>query len=500
MSFSSRSVCTQCQHEYEPGTFVTACTRCGGVIHIQYDLQQAKEVVNVRELQKRPPGVWKYFEILPLRENRNIVTLGEGGTYLHKCHRLAKDVGIDSLYLKDETKNPTGAFIDRGTTVEISAAKEYKIKSICCGSTGNLAASVVAYAARADLRSRVFINQGDIGDISKFYQILAHADDIEIVKSHDEVVASLAREAKKSHCVTSRNPHFLEGEKTTVFEICEQLNWTTPDWLIVPMGNGGHISMMWKGLDELKHLDFIPDTHAKLVGAQAKGCAPIVDAFTRGVREVVPSKNTSTIAYDIAMMNPSSGQIALAAIRESGGEALAVSDREILESVRSLAKLEGVFAEPSSATTISAVKEMVKRGVINRTDTVVCTITGMGLKYPKTARSFAKGKGKLERLLNRVEDHRVTTELGQTKMNILTILSEKELYGYAIWKTLGEDYGLRISIPSVYQHLNELLAGGLIVITRSEETLKKTQRKYYALSERGEWILKQLRNIADSRK
>jgi threonine synthase len=496
MSFPIRSVCTQCQREYEPETFVMACTNCGGVIHIQYDLQQAKESLSVRKLQKRPPGVWKYFEILPLREHRNIVTLGEGGTYLHKCNRLAKEVGIDNLYLKDETKNPTGAFIDRGTTVEISAAKEHKIKSICCGSTGNLAASVVAYAARADLKSRVFINQEDIVDIGKFYQILAHADDIEIAKNHDEVVSATAQEARRSHCVTGRNPHFLEGEKTTVFEICEQLEWTTPDWLVVPMGNGGHISMTWKGLNELKQLDFISDIHTKLIGAQAKGCAPIVEAFERRGKVIIPSKTTSTIAYDIGMKNPSSGHTALAAIRDSEGKALAVSDREILEAVRSLAKLEGVFAEPSSATTISALKELVRRGIIDRTDTVVCTITGMGLKYPETARSFAKGKGKLEHLLNRIEGRRVTTELGQTKVRILNILSEGELYGYAIWKMLGERHGLHISIPSVYQHLTELMAAGLIVSTRSEETLKRTHRKYFALSERGRWILKQLTSMA----
>jgi threonine synthase len=496
MSLQSKFICTHCHREYESDTFVAACTNCGGVIHIQYDLQQAKDELSIRKLQKRPPGVWKYLEILPLEDHRNIVTLGEGGTYLHTCDRLAKEVGISNLCLKDETKNPTGAFIDRGTTVEISAVKEHRIKSVCCGSTGNLAASVVAYTARAGLKSKVFINQEDVVDIVKFYQILAHADDIEIAKSQDEVLSSTAQEAKKSHCVTGRNPHFLEGEKTTVFEICEQLEWSTPDWLVVPMGNGGHMSMTWKGLNELKQLDFIPELRARLVGAQAKGCAPIVEAFLRRAREISPCKTASTIAYDIGMKNPSSGHTALRAIQDSKGEALAVSDREILDSVRSLAKLEGVFAEPSSATTIAALKKLVERGAVDRSDIVVCTITGMGLKYPETARSFAKGQGKLEHLLSRVEGRRVTTELGQTKVRILKILSERELYGYGIWKLLSENYTLRISTASVYQHLAELTTSGLIVSTRSEETLKRTHRKYYALSERGKWILKQLQNIA----
>lgn len=497
MFLQSNFECTQCGHIYEPEAFITTCTSCGGILHIRYDLQQAKEYLNVRKLKKRPPGVWKYFEILPIKEHRNIVTLGEGGTYLHKCNRLAKEIGVVNLYLKDETKNPTGAFIDRGTTVEISAAKEHGVKSICCGSTGNLAASVVAYAARADLESRVFIEQEGVVDIGKLYQILAHADDIEIVKSHEEGESRIAQEARESHCVNGCSPYFLEGEKTTVFEICEQLDWETPDWAVIPMGNGGHISMTWKGLNELGQLDLISEVRTKLVGAQAKGCAPIVEAFQRGDREIVAAKRTSSIAYDIGMKNPLSGHTSLAAIRSSGGEALAVSDKQILEDVRSLAKLEGVFAEPSSATTISALKELVRSGIVDRSDTVVCTITGMGLKYPETARSFAKGQDKLEHLLSRVEGRRITTELGQTKIQILNILSEGELYGYAIWKALGENYELHISIPSVYQHLTELMTGGLILSTHSEETLKRTHRKYYALTERGKWTLEQLKSIGN---
>ncbi len=425
-----------------------------------------------------------------------MVSLGEGGTHLHKCDRLAKDIGVVDLYLKDETTNPTGAFIDRGTAVEVSVAKEHRVRSICCGSTGNLAASLVAYAARAGIQCKVFVGQKAVVDIGKLYQILAYGDDVEIVKDYDEALARAHQEAGRSHFVTGHNPHFLEGEKTTVFEICEQLEWSTPDWIVVPMGNGGHISMTWKGLTELEQLNLIPDRDVKLVGTQASGCAPIVDAFERGSREIIPSKVSSTVAFDIGMKNPSSGHTALSAIERSGGVAVAVSDREIFEAVRFLAKLEGVFAEPASATTIAVLRSLVGQGTIDRSDTVVCAITGMGLKYPETARSFARGKGDLEHLLSRVEGRRFTTELGQTKIHILNILSADELYGYAIWKTLGDEYGIHIRIPSVYQHLSELTSSGLIVATRSEETLKRTHRKYYALSERGRWILKQLESLA----
>jgi threonine synthase len=424
-----------------------------------------------------------------------MVSLGEGGTYLHKCEGLAKDLGTDSLYLKDETTNPTGAFIDRGTAVEVSAAREYGFMSVCCGSTGNLAASLVAYAARAGLESKVFIGQRGNVDIGKFYQILAYAADVEIVKDHEEALAMARKESRRSHFITSSNPHFMEGEKTTVYETCEQLDWTAPDWIIAPMGNGGHVSMIWRGLRELEHIGLIDASHTKIVGAQASGCAPIVEAFRKGVRSITPPSSASTVAFDICVKNPVCGRTALMAIEESGGLAISSSDKEILEAVRQLARREGVFAEPASATTIAALQKLVHSGKIEHSDWVVCVITGMGLKYPEIARTLVKGKGALEQLLSRVEKRRVTTRLGQTKIRILQILSKSESYGYGMWKALMDEYGMNLKIPSIYQHLSELTSIGLITSTRVEKTFENRQRSYYAITEKGKWTLNQVRKL-----
>ncbi|MHA2431827.1 MAG: threonine synthase [Candidatus Thorarchaeota archaeon] len=495
MSFQSSLKCTRCGEEYEPQAHITTCTECDGVLHALYDLDSMRDILSPRKLERRGPGVWRYSELLPIREQKNMVSLGEGGTYLHKCDRLAKETGLRNLYLKDETTNPTGAFIDRGTAVEISAAKERGLRSVCCGSSGNLAASFVAYAARAGLNSKVFIGQRGTVDVGKFYQILAYAADVEIVKNHEEALARAQREGRRNHCVMGHNPHFLEGEKTTVYETCEQLEWAAPDCIVVPMGNGGHISMIWKGLTELEQVGLISQSTARLVGAQADGCSPIVDAFQRGDRNIIPAKMGSTVAFDIGVKSPSSGHNALNAIEMSKGTAQAVSDREILEAVRFLAKLEGVFAEPSSATTIAVLKKLVESGSVDRSDIVVCMITGMGLKYPEIARTFVKGRGELEHLLSRVEGRKFTTKLGETKVYILRILSKAESYGYGIWKALKNDFGIALKIPSVYQHLTELTGSGLVIRTRTEQTHEKRQRNYYALTEEGKWTLTQLEKL-----
>ncbi|TFG07214.1 threonine synthase [Candidatus Thorarchaeota archaeon] len=495
MSLLTGFKCTVCGLDYDSEIHLSSCIECGGTLEVVYDLERAKDVLTSKKLEARKPGVWQYFELLPIQSEVSIVSLGEGGTYLQKCDGLARDLELDELFLKDETTNPTGAFIDRGTAVEISAAKEYGIESVCCGSTGNLAASLVAYAARAGLESKVFIGQKGNVDIGKFYQILAYAADVEIVKDHDEALARARQESKGRHCVTSSNPHFMEGEKTTVYEICEQLGWTSPDWIIAPMGNGGHISMIWKGLAELQSIGMIDTVHTRIVGAQASGCAPIVEAFERGEVTVSPSISESTIAYDISVKSPLCGHTALRAITESNGLAISVSDKEILDAVKQLARREGVFAEPASATTIAALKKLVLSGKIGHDQSVVCAITGMGLKYPDIARTFVKGRAELERLLSRVEGRRVTTKLGQTKMRILEVLSKGESYGYGIWKELIDEYGMRIKIPSVYQHLSELTSSGLIKGTRIEQTYQRRQRSYYALTEKGLWTLKQLEKL-----
>lgn len=469
------------------------CPQCKGVFEVIYDFKTIRNQIDVSTVSRKEPGVWKYFELLPVRDRRHIISLGEGGTFLQKCDRLAQELGLRQLYLKDETTNPTGAFIDRGTSVEISKAKELGFKSVSCGSSGNLAASVVAYAARAGLKSQVFVPQRV--DIGKLYQIIAYQPHLEIVKNREEGEARMLEESHSAHTILGHSPYFLEGVKTTGYEICEQLDWNSPDWIIVSMGNGGHISMIWKAINELQLLGWMETQPPKLIGVQAKGCAPIVRAFQRGKKSVEPSTKATTIAIDIGMKNPSCGKLALDAIRESKGFTVSVSDGAILDAVSSLASLEGVFAEPASAATIAALHQIIREGTIDTGDKIICVITGMGLKYPEIAQSIAKGHNTIEHLLGRVEKRKYTTKLGDTKFRILKILQRNESYGYAIWKALIAETGIKVSIASIYQHLNELKHAGLITRTQSVQTFRKSLRHYYDLTDKGKWTLARMEEL-----
>lgn len=496
MSFLKDFRCSSCGHRHSPDGYYVVCSRCGGILHAEYDLDRAQGEISRAELADRRGGLWKYHEVLPILAPDEHVSLGEGNTFLQRGGRLAEQLGMKNLYLKDETRNPTGSFLDRGISVEITKAKHIGRTGVSCGSTGNLAASLVAYAARAGMESRVFIAQRGSVDIGKFHQILAYGAEVEIVANHRNAMEKAAGLSHELHNIVPYTPFFLEGIKTTAIEVVGQLDWKTPDWMILPMGNGGHLSMSWRGLQEMEQLGLIDEVTTRLVGVQAAGCAPIVEAFESGSKRVESVEVQSTVALDIGVEDPSCGGFALESLRASAGEAVAVTDDEILEGVRQLASREGVFAEPAAATTIAALERLLREGIIHHDDSVVCVITGSGLKYPDITRALVKGRGRLEHLLSRIEGRGYTTEIGQTKQYILKILSEGESYGYDIWKTLAERFGVKIKVPSVYQHLSELRGSGLIVETHSKLSAERRRRNYYDLSDRGKWTLNQLEKMA----
>jgi threonine synthase len=492
-NYVSKFKCTICGTEYDFEDNPRICLKCNGVLNIEYDLEELNQSLKRSHLKGRLPGVWKYFELLPLSNRNNIISLGEGGTFLHKCERLGENLGLNNVFIKDETSNPTGAFIDRGTTVEISKVRETGINSVYCATTGNMAASLVAYAARAGLNCRVILPRRI--DIGKFYQIVAYGTEIEFVKNQEEALLKGLASQQSGHFVMPNNPFFLEGIKTTGYEIPEQLEWQLPDYIIVPMGNGCHISMIWKAINELYNMGFLRDKRVKLIGTQESSCAPIVRMLKTDKQKIRSVKKILPIATDIAVQKPSCSHTAIKAIKESSGTAVDVSEKEILEAVRILAKLVGIFAEPASATTIAALKKLLEDGQIDRSNRIVCIITGMGLKYPEVTRDLAKGDKKIEKMLNKIERRKYTTKLGETKKLILQILSKDESFGYGICKILDDEFNIKIKIPSVYQHLNELTKSGLIIRSRSEQVFGKPERNYYKLTERGKIILKQLRKL-----
>jgi threonine synthase len=486
MSLLSSFQCQYCRTKFSVDTILDTCPSCGGAVYAIYDYEEARGIRR-DDIARRVPGLWKYFELLPIREKKVIVSLGEGGTHLHDCQRLAAQLGVRKLYIKDETTNPTGSFIDRGTTVAVSRALELRCKALRCGTTGNLGASVAAYAAKAGLSCKIYL--APRLDLGKLYQIIAYGADLEPVRSFDEAVTNANAQRDGSYVISPGNPYFLEGEKTTGYEIAEQLGWELPDRIIVPMGNGGHLSMIWKGLNEMVEIGFLDENKVMMTGIQAQSAAPIARAFASEAEEVRPIRTTHSIVPDLGIRNPIQGELALQAIRKSGGYALSVPDRDMFWASAYLARVEGIFAEPAAASTIAGLKVLVSSGQIDRSERIVCVITGAGLKDPSVAKKFAQRAKHMENLVRRIEKRRPAT-IGKTKINILRAILNHDAYGYEIWKQLRNRFGTRIDISSVYQHLLELETAGLIRRTKRDKGATGRERHYYAMTDRGRAILK----------
>ncbi len=460
---------------------------------MDYDYESIQNQMSQEELNTRPPGVWKWHELLPLSKPLTVISLGEGGTYLHKAQRVAEKIGLKKLWIKDETTNPTGSFIDRGVTVEVSKARELGFRGIACGTTGNLGASLAAYTAKAGMRCKVFLSPRI--DDGKLYQIITYGAETEPTRTYEETLARAAELEGRYYVSSAGDPFLLEGLKTTGYEICEQVTWSTPRNIIVPMGDGGHLSMIWRGINELLKIGLLRKAGTRMIGVQAEGSSPIVKAFQDGEMPLKPVEGSRTIATDIAMMKPIHANLALRSITESKGLATTVSDSEMLNAASLLAKTEGLFAEPASASTIASLSNLLENGEIDRDEECICVLTGAGLKDPASARKLIERRKNSERLLKRVGDRTIVTGITGTKLHILEILSKNEYYGYELRKKLRTLNEVQISLPTTYQHLNELETMKLIEPVRTRESGKR-ERNYYTLSERGKIILKRSTSVS----
>ncbi len=365
------------------------CEKCGGLLEVRFELTRKKIPWKNRQL-----SVWRYRELLPVDSDRSITTLNEGGTGLHCCPRMGRKLGLRKLYVKNEGENPTGSFKDRGMTVAISKARELGKKRVICASTGNTSASLSAYAARAGMECIVFIPQGKIA-AGKMLQVLMHGAKIVQVKGNFdqafEAVVRLAQRRKELYLMNSLNPFRLEGQKTLAFEVVDQLDGMPPDITVFPVGNGGNISAAWKGFNEFQELGIVKD-RPRMIGIQAEKAAPISKAFKQGRSRIRPVTNPQTVATAIRIGSPVNAPKVLKALRESEGLAETVTDSEILEAQRELARLEGIFVEPASAASVAGLKKLVGAGKIDRSDLVVCVTTGHGLKDPSIAERLPKSQ------------------------------------------------------------------------------------------------------------
>ncbi len=433
------------------------CGKCGSTVEFVIDLPKADET-KFFETQ----GFWRYKQVLP--QVKHIISLGEGATPLHKAERLSKTIGIKNIFLKDETRNPTNSYRDRAATLLTSNAIDQNFNALVCASNGNMGASIAAYAAKAGLICHVLVPK--VVDVGKLAQMIAYDAVIEesgtIVDDSIRKAADIAKETHWYQATAELNPLVIEAQKTISYEINEQI--TVPDWIIVPMGSGGTIYSLWKGYKELKTMGLTKKL-PKMIGVQTEGCSPIINQL----KEKTSSKacNLQTRALAILVGNPLQSSIAIKAINQSKGLALTVSDSEILAAELQLAKLEGVFAEPASSATVSALDKL-KNNQIDEDSTVVCLITGSGLKATDVLQALTKKQK--------------TAGLGlslTTKQKILKVLSERDSYGYDLWKQLGQI----MTRAAIYQHLNELSEKGIIV------SYEKDGKKFFRITERGKKAL-----------
>ncbi len=372
--------CVSCGEEYDNDEVIYTCDKCGSVLEIApLDVDITKDIFECRK-----DTLWKYKELIPVDATKK-VTLGEGGTPFVKCDKIGDELDVD-LYVKVEGSNPTGSFKDRGMTVGVTKAVELGVDTVGCASTGNTSASLSAYAARAGLRCIVFLPSGKVA-LGKLAQAMFHgAEVISIDGNFDEALEAMTALAaeKYLYLLNSINPYRLEGQKTIGYEIIQSLGWESPDRIILPVGNAGNISAIWKGVSEFYDLGFM-DSKPMMTGIQAEGACPITQAFRKGTKEVVPFENPETVATAIRIGAPVSYIKAMNAIYDSDGYSETVTDEEILSAQKYLARKEGIGVEPASAASIAGLIKLREEGVIDKGERVACVVTGHLLKDPNTA-------------------------------------------------------------------------------------------------------------------
>jgi threonine synthase len=375
--------CSFCHREYEARRLHNVCAECGKPLLVRYDLKRISKFLTRQALYARRSDLWRYREMLPVRREDNIVTLGEGWTPLIHAKRLGAALGVSGLFVKDESLNPTQSFKARGMSVAVSMAKELGAKKLAAPSAGNAAGALAAYCAHAGLSAYLFMPR----DTPR-----ANVIESEVAGAHvtlmDGLITDCAAEVARRkesegwfEVSTLKEPYRLEGKKTLGYEIAEQSAWTLPDVIVYPTGGGTGLVGMWKAFDELQQLGWISEQRPRMISVQAAGCAPIVRAFEAGARFAEEFEGAATVASGLRVPKAIGDFLILDAIRESGGTAIAVTDEELIEGARELARTEGIFAAPEGGACVPALRKLLARGDVKPDERVVLFNTGSGIKY-----------------------------------------------------------------------------------------------------------------------
>ena len=380
MGYVSGLKCRECGREY-PVDPIYVCEFCFGPLEVVYDYKKIKKVLTKKNIKSRGENLWRYKELLPI-DGEPLVGLDTGFTPLIKADNLAKELGVSELYVKDDTvAHPTLSFKDRVVAVALTKAKEFGFDTVACASTGNLAHSVSAHGAKAGFKRFVFIPANL--EASKIVASLVYEPNLVAVDgNYDEVnrlCSEIANKYKWAFVNINIRPFYAEGSKTQGFEIIEQLDWKAPDNVVVPCASGSLLTKVWKSFKEFKKIGILKKLDTKVFAAQATGCSPIVAAIKQGTDVIRPVK-PDTIAKSLAIGNPADGFYARQVVKETRGYGEDVSDREIIDGIKLLAKTEGIFAETAGGVTVACTKKLIESGKIGRDETTVICITGNGLK------------------------------------------------------------------------------------------------------------------------
>ena len=378
--------CTGCDAEY-PAEALHVCDRCFAPLEVAYDMEAAAASLTRQSVAAGPNSLWRYSSLLPA-DPLGRVDLGAGFTPLIRADRLAAELGLGELWLKNDTMNPTGSFKDRVVSVALTKARELGFKVAACSSTGNLANAVAAHAARAGMRAVVFIPH-DLEPVKIAATAIYGATVVRLDGTYDDAArlcSELIEELDDWAFVNNNlRTYYSEGSKTLAFEIAEQLDWSVPDHVVVPVASGSQLTKIHKGFKELAAVDLLDEGSVpRLSGAQPAGCNPVAAAFGAAADNCTPVRRPDTIAKSLAICNPTDGDRVLASVRTTGGAVGDVSDAEILEGIQLLARTEGVFAETAGGVTIGVLAKLAAQGLVRRDERVVAIISGNGLKTVET--------------------------------------------------------------------------------------------------------------------
>ena len=383
-SYLTHLECTACGQRHDADVLQNLCRDCGKVLYARYDLSAAANAVSPADIASRQQTMWRYREVLPVRDDAFEVSLGEGGTPLLRAERLGAALGCTDLYIKEEGVNPTGSFKARGMAAAVSRAKELGAERLVVPSAGNAAGAMAAYAARAGMPAYLFMP--NTTPQSNILESRIAGAEVELVEGH---IGDAGRAARERAAVspmfdmsTMKEPYRVEGKKTLGYEIAEALGWELPDVIVYPTGGGTGLLGMWKAFGEMEEMGWISaGGRPRMIAVQMEGCAPIVKAFHEGQESISPWENATTVAAGLRVPGPVADYLILRCLRESGGTALTVTDDEALAAVPEIAAAEGIFACPEGAATLAALHKLLQSGEVAASERIVLLNTGSGLKY-----------------------------------------------------------------------------------------------------------------------